>query len=342
MRGNSGSGSGRRPDGAPHCAAIRSAASGRNGASSSPRRRQAPTSTPSTESSRAPGTPSARSALEVGRVAAVAQRGDVVGQRVEPHIHHLAGVAGHPDPPTPRTRHRPGHTEILQPTTDEPKHLIAPRRRLHPQHPRLDQPGQPPLVARQAKEPVLLSDQPRLHTMLRAATLHQLRQHVEPLATHAVPALVAPAVQITAGLTRTPQPLHTHPVARIAGGPDEIIERQTQRTPQRRIGGGVAVHQLPHRHALRLGRLHVLQRIVIGARQEPHRLATPAAVPRQHVGLHDLQPKAKVRPGIHVGDRGGHIEPLAHRSLLPLPSAPSGPNESRPRPGPRISSVQSK
>ena len=56
----------------------------------------------------------------------IADGGDVVGQRIEPHIHYVVRIVRHRHTPFeagPRDR------KILQPALDEAHHLVAPARR---------------------------------------------------------------------------------------------------------------------------------------------------------------------------------------------------------------------
>src|SRR4051794_37162403 len=50
-----------------------------------------------------------------------ADTGDVVGERVDPDIHHVLFVAGHLDAPVER---RAGNREIAQAALDEAHHLV--------------------------------------------------------------------------------------------------------------------------------------------------------------------------------------------------------------------------
>ena len=52
-----------------------------------------------------------------------ADAGQVVGQRVDPHVHHVIGMVGHRHAPVER---RAGDRQVAQPAGDEADHLVAP------------------------------------------------------------------------------------------------------------------------------------------------------------------------------------------------------------------------
>jgi len=51
----------------------------------------------------------------------------------------------------------------------------------------------------------------------------------------------------------------------------------------------------------------VLQRMIVGAGEEAHRLAAQPPVPGQHVGLHQFQRVPEVRFRVDVRDRGHDV-----------------------------------
>ena len=61
-------------------------------------------------------------ALPQLRIVRIAEAGDVVGQRIEPDVHHMIGAARH--------RHAPVEAgardaEVVEPALDEAQHLVA-------------------------------------------------------------------------------------------------------------------------------------------------------------------------------------------------------------------------
>jgi len=90
---------------------------------------------------------------------------------------------------------------------------------------------------------------------------------------------------------------------------------------QRAERGGVAVDELADGRARGLGGEDVLERVVVGPRLQPDGRAAPPVVAGEHVGLHELEQEADVRPGVDVGDGRGD----QHRNLLcaaPVAEAP--------------------
>jgi len=78
---------------------------------------------------------------------------------------------------------------------------------------------------------------------------------------------------ITAVRALPPQALNADPVPRVGACPDEVIERQRQRLAQPAEPGSIPVNELTHPQPSRASGGNVLQRIVVRAGEEPHRLA---------------------------------------------------------------------
>ena len=62
-----------------------------------------------------------------GVARAEAERGEVVRQRIEPHVHHVLRIAGHGNAPGER---RAADAQILKPSLDERPHFVQPELRL--------------------------------------------------------------------------------------------------------------------------------------------------------------------------------------------------------------------
>ena len=164
---------------------------------------------------------------------AVVQRGDVVRERVEPDVDHLARVAGHRDAPAVRALDRTRDAEVAQPAGDERQHLVAARARLDAQPPGLDRLAQRRLVARQAEEPVALAHRLGSDAVLRAAPVVQLVRGEERLAAAAVQPLVVALVEVAGVGAGVPQPLDAGPVARVGARADVVVVRDLQRPAER-------------------------------------------------------------------------------------------------------------
>ncbi len=89
-----------------------------------------------------------------GRIGTIAQRRNVVGQRVQPHVDHVLLVAGHGNAPR---KTRPAHRQVLQPPAHK-RDDLAPRG-LRPHEPwiRLVELQQLALEGRELEEIILLA-----------------------------------------------------------------------------------------------------------------------------------------------------------------------------------------
>jgi hypothetical protein len=99
--------------------------------------------------------------------------------------------------------------------------------------------------------------------------------------------------------------------------------RERQWIAQRREPLGLGVHELGHREPGGDGALDVLQRVVVGATEEPDVVAAEPAVPSKHVRLDALEGEPAMRVTVDIRDRRRDEETsLAHRCLSFL--APRG------------------
>lgn len=124
------------------------------------------------------------------------ERGDVVGERIEPDVDHLLGIVRHRDAPAPCPLARAGDAEVAEAVPDEHEHLVAPVLGLDPKAPVLDQIEQHVLVVRQPEEPVELDDYLGRLSVLGAAPAGEISGRDERLAARAVEALVVALVEI--------------------------------------------------------------------------------------------------------------------------------------------------
>ena len=237
------------------------------------------------------------------------EAGHVVPQRVPPHVDDLRRIAGHRYPPPMCAAVRPRHGEVVQPTIDQRQNLVPPRRRFDAQPTTADQIPELRGVAREPKEPVLLGHDLRLGPVLGASPGGQVLGCVELLAPNAIKPGVVLAIQVPARIAQLPQPLDATAVPRIAARANEVVKGQIERPPQRRERLGIAIDELLHRHALRLSRQHVLQRVVIRPRQRTNLLAPLPRTPSKHVPLHQFEREPQVRPRVDVGNRRRDVGP---------------------------------
>ena len=129
-------------------------------------------------------------------VVSVARRGDVVRERVEPHVRHVLGVPGDRDPPP---EGRPRDREVLEAPPDHGQHLVAAALGLYGLRMRLVVLEEAVPVGGEAEEVVLLGHELDRAVVDRTEPLHQLLLDVVGLARDAVQALVVTEVDVAAG-----------------------------------------------------------------------------------------------------------------------------------------------
>ena len=258
--------------------------------------------------------------LEQQRIGAIPGRGDVVEESVDPDVEDVVIVPRHGDTPVER---RPGDREVLQPLLDERDDLVASALRLDELRMLLVVVEQLLGVLREPEEVVGLRQHLDRTTVHRAQAravlpLHQLRGDLELLAADAVGPLVGTRVDLTGVvqmLPELPDPLGVPAL----GGSDEVVRTRLDRVEHRLPG---ALHQpvgpLPGPHALGLGTAHDLLAVLIGAGEEPHRLAALPMPPGQDVGRDSGIGMPDMRRVVHVVDRGRDIERLAFAGVRAL------------------------
>ena len=250
----------------------------------------------------------ARPVVPVGLgVVREAERGDVVAERVHPHVEDVVGLLGHRDAPLD-----PGaaHAEVLEPLLDDAQDLVLARVRPDAQPVGLDRLAQPGLVRREAEEEVLLLG-PLAGPLVVGADVVRLAQLLlvlEALAARAVPAAVLPEVDRVPAVGRLrlaqarPQ-LQDAPAVDVLGGPDEAVVADVVPVPQRaeRRRDDVAVLLLGDAPLAR-DPLDVLP-VLVGAGQEEDVLPPEAPRARQRVGGDRRVGVADVRHVVDVVDR---------------------------------------
>ncbi len=161
-------------------------------------------------------------------VGAVADGGDVVRQRVEPHVGDVARVPWQRDAPGQR---RAGDREVLQARADEPEGLVALGVGLHEVRVLLVPVEQALLVLRQLEEVVLLGDVLDGAAVDGAVPVDQLGLGVVRLARDAVEALVRAELDVAVVVAGLQELLDGHVVARL-GGADEVVVGDLQQLPR--------------------------------------------------------------------------------------------------------------
>ncbi len=247
---------------------------------------------------------------EALRVGAVAGRGDVVLQRVHPHVQDVLVVPGQRDAPVEGGA---GDGEVLQALLDEAQHLVAGRLGG-------DEAGvlgvelqQLRAVRGEAEEVVLLL-QPldrllvdRAELLALGGTVEQLGGELVLLAADAVRAGVAALVDLALVEQVLDELLHPGGVP-LLGGADEVVVGDLQVLPERLPG---LLHQLVapllRGDAVGLRGAQDLLTVLVGAGQVPHPLAALAVPAGQYVARHGGVRVAQVGAIVDVVDRGGDV-----------------------------------
>src|SRR6185503_10413410 len=133
---------------------------------------------------------------------------------------------------------------------------------------------EPPLVAREPKEPVSFLDELRRRGVLRTQARDELLVRVKLLAADAVQAAVRLFVDVAGRGAASPELLDGDRMSRIAPRLDEAVELDAELRCERAEAGGVVADELRRRAALLRGRAHIFQRIVVAA---AHELDAPPA-----------------------------------------------------------------
>ena len=242
--------------------------------------------------------------------------GQIVGQRIDPDIHHVVIAAWNLDPPIKAgSRNR----QIAQARFDECDHLVPAA--LRAQKPRgFEQCKQLVLIGREPEEPAFLNrpfDRGALRREFFAPLTRrdQLALVVIGFVTNRIPAFVAIGIEIALGLHQPPQFLTGQVMARLGGALKHVV-RNIQSIAHiheilRHFGG-----QLSRRYTQFAGLLGHLEAMLVGPGLEPHVFTQLPLEPRDHVGGNRLIGVADVRASVRIGDRGGDIEWFGHGRAL--------------------------
>ncbi len=171
----------------------------------------------------------------------IADAGDIVGQGIQPHIHHMPRVEVHGNPPFEGS---PGHAEILEPRQEEiVHHLVLAGHGLDELRMLVDMLYQPVRVFAHTEEVGLLPGGLHLPAAVRAFALHQLGFRPEGFAGGAVHALVGPLVDISLGIHALEDLLHLSLMV-IVRGADEFVIGNIQHIAHALDDAGHLVHEL--------------------------------------------------------------------------------------------------
>ncbi len=237
-----------------------------------------------------------------------ADAGDVIGQRVHPHIHDVLVVAGHADAPVEGgARDR----QVLQAAAHEAGHFVEPLLWQHVIRPR-EKFQQLVLIGRELEEIALL-----LHPVDRRAGFGRhphlllvemgLVRGVIGLVAHRIPAGIFAEIDV-AVLLHAPPDFLRRAVMALLGGADEVVVRAAHALDHGLEKGNVALKQLVRRQPLFGAGLLDFHPVLVGAGEEIDVVAVEPHEARDGVGRDRLIGVADMRRPVRVGDRGGDVE----------------------------------
>ena len=245
--------------------------------------------------------------------------GEVVGQRVKPHVRALRLTVGQHE----REWHGPVETgarrrDVVETLRQQSENFVATALRFDERRIRGQQILQKALILREPEEPVALLDfLERARGMQHALALDDIGVLLEGLTAHAIHAGIGALIKvIRIALGDHPdQRLHAGLVVRL-GGANELIVRNAESGPDRLKARRDFIGEGLRRHAiLRRGLLHLLA-MFVHADQQMHVVAALATIARDHIGADLLERVAQMWIAIRVIDGGGQIE-SRHVRLTP-------------------------
>ena len=276
--------------------------------------------------------PIARHAVGIVGIAAT---GQIIGQRIDPHIHDVTVGAGHLHAPVEAG---PRHAEVGQAAFDEAHDLVAAAVGLDEVRLAFIQRKQPILIGGQAEEPAFL-DGPfhrrALRRQLRAPfPLDQFLLVVKGFVAHRIPAFVSAEIQVAIGLHRLPNRLARAMMIGFAGA-DETVMADIQAVVHRLEIAGHFIGQRARLDAPAACCLRHFQPMFVGAGLKEDVAAHHPLEPRDRIGGDHFIGMADMRAAIGVGNGGGDGEGRRHGASLPAVRARAKPLFSAAAPGPR-------
>ncbi len=246
----------------------------------------------------------------------IADARDVIGQRVQPHIHHMPRVKVHGNPPLKRC---PGHTQVLQSRQQEiVHHLIFTRHRLNKFRMLVDMSDEPVRIFAHTEKIGLFPGRFHLPAAVRTFAVHQLGLRPEGLAGRTVHPFVGAFVDIILVIQPFENLLYLRLMI-IIRSPYKLVIGNIQHIAQSPDNARHLVHKLPGGGArflcLQLNLLPVLVRPCL----EKNIIAFHSLEPRNAVCQHDLIIVADMRLARGIGNGCGKIVfSLAFHLISPL------------------------
>ena len=247
-------------------------------------------------------------------VGAVAHGGDIIGQRVQPHIHNVLGVKVHGDSPG---KAGAGNTQVVQTALDELDHLVFAAFGLNEVRLVLIQLEELVRIVGKAEEISFLLRPLDLAAAVGAFAVFELRFRPESLTGGTVPAFVFALVDFTLIVKRAENLLHGFLVVIIRGA-DKTVVADIQKLPK-------VAEAFYHLIYIFLGGNTLFFRIVLNflavlvrAGQEHHVIPLQALITGNRVAGHGAVAVPDMRLPGGVINRSGDIKCLFFHRIHPF------------------------
>ena len=242
-----------------------------------------------------------------GVVGAIAERGNVVRERVEPDVDYVLGIVRHRDAPGER---RAADGKIAQSAADEREHFIAPRLGADEMGLLGVEADQLVLKCRELEKIIFFLHRFRGATALRAGRTRTDGIDVE-FVKHAILAGVVALIDVAVILYAFPQSLHALLVP-VRRGADVIIVGQAHAIPERTEFRRDFIGELLRSLARGMGCTLDLLTVFVGAGQEPGVIAQHAVAARDRVAGKGGIGVSDVGTRIDVVDRSRDVKLFGH------------------------------
>ena len=237
-------------------------------------------------------------------VRVIADTGDVVGQRVQPHIDHMPVVEIHGNAPLEGGS---GHAQILQTGKQEVvHHFVFAGHGLNELRMFIDMPDQPVRILAHLKKVSLFLRGLHLASAVGALSVHQLGLGPEGFAGRAVQSFVIAFVNIALVIQLFENLLHLLYVRRVRGA-DELVVGGSHQIPQTLHLARHFIHIFLGGHARLFGLQLDLLTVLIRSGLEEHIVAVLSLEPGDAVRQHGLIGVADMGLAGGVGNGRGDI-----------------------------------
>ena len=229
--------------------------------------------------------------LVVVPVRIVATEGDVVGQRIEPHIHHMLGIKFYRDAPCEGGA---GYAQVLKAGLQEiVDHLVLPGFRLNEFRVLLNIVEQPIGIFAHTEEICLFFCILNLMAAVRAFAILELTFSPETFTGSAVLALIGSLVDVALIIEPLEDLLHLFHVLRIRSA-DELVVSGVHQIPDAADFSGYTIHILLRGDAGSFSLFLNLLAMLIRSGLEVYLITGHALIPGDGIGKHDLVSVADV------------------------------------------------